>query len=350
VELAVPAAGRTEAPLFRSRYGGLWTDRSDARVILQDRQARGHLTPDEAVLLAHYIEFGYVVLPGAVASPLIDDYLAFFEQAWDDAPPTIVAYHQGSPQRLSRSLYEQVAKVSCLHWYYPRAAELIFPPAVLRFLTLLYERPPVAFQTMTMRKGSEEPLHIDTGPLTLTEPMTMAASWLALEDIETHSGEFEFVPGSHALPEFLHHGTTKGHDGDMAEYGRILNRLYDLCAEEGLGTERFLARRGDVLIWHADLLHGGARIEDPDLTRRSFIAHFMPLGVMPTFYDASGVHEIPYPGGGYCLDDFRVEHRKPTPPATGIDRIKQRIPLGAKVVARREPDRMMAMIKPGAGN
>ena len=48
---------------------------------------------------------------------------------------------------------------------------------------------------MSMRKGSEEPLHIDTGPLTLTEPMTLCASWVALEDVQPDSGEFEYVPG-----------------------------------------------------------------------------------------------------------------------------------------------------------
>ena len=55
-----------------------------------------------------------------------------------------------------------------------------------------------------------------------------------------------------------------------------------------------MAKKGDALIWHADLMHGGAMIEDPASTRMSFIAHFMPLGVMPTFYDFSGVNAIPY--------------------------------------------------------
>ena len=57
-----------------------------------------------------------------------------------------------------------------------------------------------------------------------------------------------------------------------------------------------------MLIWHADLMHCGTPIEDPNTTRESFVAHFMPLGVMPTFYDFSEVHELRYPGGGYCLD------------------------------------------------
>ncbi len=346
MDLAVPTDGTPEPPVYRSRFGGLWTDRKDAHKILEERHTRGEITTIEAASLAHYIDHGYVVFPRAVADELIDDYLAFFESAWDDAPATIVAFHQGRPQRLSRSFYDDVAKVSCLHWYYPRANELIYPPVVLRFLALLYDRPPVAFQTMSMRKGSEEPLHIDTGPLTLTEPMTMAASWLALEDIEPHSGEFQFVPGSHALPELLHHGTTKGHNGDMTEYGLILQSLQRTCVEQGLSTERFVAKKGDVLIWHADLLHGGAPIEDMERTRKSFIAHFMPLGVMPTFYDFSDVNAIPYPNGGYVLDDYRVTERAKPQPTTRWDELKARIPLPVKAAVRQRVDQARSAIRP----
>jgi hypothetical protein len=195
-----------------------------------------------------------------------------------------------------------VTKVSDVHSYFAKAGELVFPPAVLRFMTQIYERPPVVFQTMTMRKGSQENLHIDTGPLTLTEPMSMAASWVALEDVQPQSGEFQFVPGSHRLPELLHYGTDKGHRGDYREYNTILQTTLQMCEARGLRTEKFMAKKGDVLIWHADLMHGGAPIQDPTRTRKSLVAHFMPLGVMPTFFNCAEVNAIPYPTGGYCTD------------------------------------------------
>jgi len=203
---------------------------------------------------------------------------------------------------IDREHYDDVTKVSDVHSYFAKAGELVFPPSVLRFMTQIYERPPVVFQTMTMRKGSQENLHIDTGPKTLTEPMSMAASWVALEDVQPQSGEFQFVPGSHRLPELLHYGTDKGHHGDYGEYNTILQTTLRMCEERGLKTERFMAKKGDVLIWHADLMHGGAPIEDPTRTRKSLVAHFMPLGVMPTFFNCSDVNAIPYPTGGYCTD------------------------------------------------
>lgn len=294
--------GNAEPALYRSRYGGLWVDRRDAHDVLQARLARDEVTEADAEILAQYIDHGYVVFPKATDESLIDEYVDLFEAAWSAPPENVYLHWKMQFVQMERKYYDEVTKVSEFHNYFARAGELIFPPPVLRFLTQIYDRPPVAFQTMTMRKGSEENLHIDTGPLTLTEPMSMAASWVALEDVRASSGEFQFIPGSHTLPELLHYGTEKGHNGDYTEYGRILNATLRMCEERGLKTERFMAKKGDVLIWHADLMHGGAPIGDWHLTRMSLVAHFMPLGVMPTFFDFAGVNAFPYVGGGYCLD------------------------------------------------
>jgi ectoine hydroxylase-related dioxygenase (phytanoyl-CoA dioxygenase family) len=260
------------------------------------------VTDDDAEVLAKYIDDGYVVFPKATDELLIDDYLEVFEAAWDAPPQTIYMHWNRQVISIDREHYDDVTKVSDVHSYYANAGELVFPPPVLRFLTQIYDRPPVVFQTMTMRKGSQENLHIDTGPLTLTEPMSMAASWVALEDVQPQSGEFQFVPGSHRLPELLHYGTDKGHHGDYREYGTILETTLRMCEERGLKTETFMAKKGDVLIWHADLMHGGAPIQDHTRTRKSLVAHFMPLGVMPTFFNCAEVNAIPYPTGGHCTD------------------------------------------------
>ena len=99
MKLEVPVRGEPEPPLFRSRFGGLWVDRRDAHEVLADRLARGEVDHDDAELLSQYIDHGYAVLPGAVSDEVIDDYLEFFEQSWDEAPATICALPpgQGAP-------------------------------------------------------------------------------------------------------------------------------------------------------------------------------------------------------------------------------------------------------------
>jgi phytanoyl-CoA hydroxylase len=294
--------GEAERPLYRSRYGGLWVDRRDAHDVLEGKRSWGEVSDADVDVLSKYIDDGYVVFPKATDESLIDEYLNLFEAAWDAPPNTIWMHWNRQVICIDREHYDDVTKVSDVHSFFAKAGELVYPPPVLRFLTQIYERPPVVFQTMTMRKGSQEKLHIDTGPLTLTEPMSMAASWVALEDVQPESGEFQFIPGSHRLPELLHYGTDKAHNGDNREYKTMLRTTLLMSEAWGLRTETFRAEKGDVLIWHADLMHGGAPIRDHSRTRKSLVAHFMPLGVMPTFFNCAEVRAFPYATGGYCLD------------------------------------------------
>jgi ectoine hydroxylase-related dioxygenase (phytanoyl-CoA dioxygenase family) len=50
--------------------------------------------------------------------------------------------------------------------------------------------------------------------------------------------------------------------------------------KRGAKPEVFLARKGDVLIWHANLLHGGMPVLNPKLTRKSMVAHYFAEGVI----------------------------------------------------------------------
>lgn len=302
-----------EKPLYRSPFGGMWVDRRDAHELLEKR--RTDYGEELADSFAHFIDRGYVVFKGAVPTELCDEYLTFVEETWRKPPTALYAHWNRQVVELSMAIYDEVAKVSDLHYHFRRAEELVYPKVVHDFLRALYEREPVVFQTMTMRKGSEEELHTDTGPLTLTEPLGLAASWLALEDVDPLAGALQYVPGSHKH-EVLVNGVTKAHNGDFIGYGKALAEQRRRSDEAGLKTERFLAKKGDVFIWAADLLHGGAPIEDRTRTRKSIVSHFTPYGAFPTFYDYSQVGCVRYPGGGYRLDRVTpIWEQKPAPAA-----------------------------------
>ena len=115
------------SPLYRSRFGGLWPDRADAKSILAKKVRDGDVKPDEAEWINHFIAYGYVVFPRAIATDVVDDYLEFFERAWDRPPPGIYAHSAGAVHALSRNLYHHVTKVSDLHYYFARAEEIVFP-------------------------------------------------------------------------------------------------------------------------------------------------------------------------------------------------------------------------------
>ena len=61
-QVAAPADGRSAEPLFHSRFGGLWTDRRDARALIAEKRTRGAISAEEARGLETWVETGALVL------------------------------------------------------------------------------------------------------------------------------------------------------------------------------------------------------------------------------------------------------------------------------------------------
>ena len=114
-----------------------------------------------------------------------------------------------------------------------------------------------------------------------------------LEDIHTDSGPLEFYPGSHRLPYvFSLHAqisvddmTTDGYAACRARYEPFVQRL---IVEHGMRPKYFEARKGDVLIWRANLFHGGSQRGDLRLSRKALVGHYFAKGAF-VYHDLSAV-------------------------------------------------------------
>jgi phytanoyl-CoA dioxygenase PhyH len=161
--------------------------------------------------------------------------------------------------------------------FVPAVRALAVDPTVLATLEALYRRRPVPFQTLNFRRGTQQPTHSDLLHFSSLPPRYMAGVWIALEDVESHSGPLHYYPGSHKLPVFeLHDLSLAGSSyGNRDEQYNVYNQFVaELLAESGLPKETLLLRRGQALIWASNLLHGGDPISDPSSTRRSQVTHY----------------------------------------------------------------------------
>lgn len=156
-------------------------------------------------------------------------------------------------------------------------------PELLQLLSFLLGKKVIPFQTLNFTEGSEQRAHSDSIHMS-TEPQGyLIATWIALEDIQEGSGPLVYYPGSHRLPYL----TTEHYDSGNTQWtiGAHSNRRYEdaierLIQENGLQKQVFLPKRGDVLIWHANLLHGGSPILKPGATRQSMVCHYYAEGVL----------------------------------------------------------------------
>ena len=150
-------------------------------------------------------------------------------------------------------------------------------PELTNLLSFLLGRRVIPFQSLNFTRGSEQRAHSDAIHMTTQPQGFLIATWIALEDIDEGSGPLAYYPGSHRLP-FV---STEDYNSGNGTFtiGSDSNRHYEdkieeIIAQKGLEKRIFLAKRGDVLIWHSNLLHAGTRITREGATRRSMVCHY----------------------------------------------------------------------------
>jgi len=140
---------------------------------------------------------------------------------------------------------------------------------ILDLLSKLYGRRAFPFQTLNFDVGTQQTPHSDTFHFNSTPARFMCGVWVALEDISPEAGPLVYYPGSHKLPILA-----RQEIGGAKNYSDYEKHIAGLIDAHGLQPEYGLLKRGQALIWSANLIHGGSRRNDPALTRRSQVTHY----------------------------------------------------------------------------
>lgn len=122
------------------------------------------------------------------------------------------------------------------------------------------------------------------------------AVWIALDEIHPDSGPFEYIPGSHRWPvlrgdkirsklSWVERNIKDIRSGSHY-WPKLSERLTtpaieDKIARSGIPSRSFLAKKGDVLVWHARLVHRGSVPRNFGLQRKALIAHYSAVGHRP---------------------------------------------------------------------
>jgi len=253
-----------------------WFDRPDALAHLAAMRGTGSIDAEEEHALRRFVDDGYVVLPASVEASL----LATINQELDDAiDKKVEGYEYGSSQRIHH-----------LHYRYPGVRALWKHPVVMRYLELIFGVAARPCQTLTYIFGSQQSAHQDTIHLTPFPAGYMCGVWIALEDVRPDSGELEVYRGTHRLPRvyMASSGCAKVTDDDWTEFGRIIPARWNQMLGDGKFEKvTYRPKRGTILIWHENLMHGGSVRVDRSLSRRSIVSHYFADGTI-AFYDSSG--------------------------------------------------------------
>ena len=150
-------------------------------------------------------------------------------------------------------------------------------PKLIELLSAMLGGPAALFQSINFTMGSEQHTHSDSIHMTTYPLGGLLGVWIALEDIEEDNGPLHYYPGSHKLPYYLNSDyDNEGSyfllgDKDYTEYEKMLEGK---LKEHGIEKKIFKAKKGDLLIWHANLLHGGEPHINKTRTRKSMVFHY----------------------------------------------------------------------------
>lgn len=159
---------------------------------------------------------------------------------------------------------------------------------LLDLLNIILGKKVELFQSINFLNGSQQRTHSDSIHMTTFPYGNLVAIWVALEDVKLESGPLHYYPGSHKLPYVMNrdYGNigTKYKLGPKS-YTDYENHIEEVLVKNKLKKEIFLAKKGDVLIWHANLFHGGEKVIDKAITRKSMVFHYYSI-------DSICFHEI----------------------------------------------------------
>lgn len=223
-------------------------------------------TPDEIEMLTTYHNKGYLVIDLELSQESIDGILQGINREIDELATQDSKYHYSDSPRIFEAWKRN-----------PYVLELARHPKVLQTLELLYNRKPTPFQTINFLKGSNQPLHQDSIHFYTQPERWMVGTWVALQDMTEDCGPLEIVPGSHKWPHYsfqnlnLSVPTFGDQFENYAEYENFLTQLVDVMQGE---RTQWLGKKGQCIIWAANLLHGGAPIANSQSTRYAQATHF----------------------------------------------------------------------------
>ena len=160
----------------------------------------------------------------------------------------------------------------------PEIKILATHPKIISLLKYLYDSDPIPINTLNFVKGTDQPLHSDYMHFSTIPEKYLAAAWVALQDINENNGPILVVPGSHKLPIIDYFDLNTEIPSSISElkekytlYEGYVDSVVNL---NNLEVKEMHLKKGQAVIWAANMLHGGKKIIDQNTTRFSQVTHF----------------------------------------------------------------------------
>jgi ectoine hydroxylase-related dioxygenase (phytanoyl-CoA dioxygenase family) len=274
-----------------------WLDRSRAEKSLQKARQQRRISEREYQLLDHWRELGYCIVKDLIPATAIDNLVAeladlfFLESAIPglriegiqaENLPASLSHEQVLALDIEqrKALVNSIWRLHAFHEISP-AARAIFDNQNLRDLVnLIIGKSCEPRYSINFLHGTEQGLHEDMAVFYVHPANHLVGVWIALEDISADAGPLIFYPKSHKnikvtdfFPDYPAVNLKNITAAQIPQYQDYVNQR-----AHNYDCQSFTAKKGEILLWHGMLIHGGGKINNTLLTRKSMVIHFIAEG------------------------------------------------------------------------
>jgi ectoine hydroxylase-related dioxygenase (phytanoyl-CoA dioxygenase family) len=145
-------------------------------------------------------------------------------------------------------------------------------------LKFFYSSEPKAFSTINFLHSTQQPLHSDFVHFGTIPPRMLVGAWVALEDINPDSGPLQVVPESHKLELFDYDSMNlprpKNLNSVKLNYQFYEQYILKVIQDKALKAVTPTLKKGDCILWEANMLHGSPVCNNSSITRKSQVTHW----------------------------------------------------------------------------
>ena len=252
---------------FPDKTSRAWLDTGHSRELVATRSAFHQFDISVQEQLLSWSDNGYMILDGFFSNESAE--------AVNSEIDRLVAKKKLHPTHDNKLMFAN--KLSSL------IRDATLNKNLIALLDFILDKEVVPFQTINFLKGSNQRAHSDSIHMTTYPLGYLLAVWIALEDTNPDNGPLFYYPGSHRLPYLLNSDFNEGETAvklgnrDYHDYEDVLEQT---ITNSNFQKKIFLAKKGDVFIWHANLIHGGMPVNDSSLTRKSMVIHYFARDVI----------------------------------------------------------------------
>ena len=224
--------------------------------------------------------YGFTILKNKIPHELIDCVINEFE-TWGLMTENNFVNHRFN-------------RVTNFHIFSKNTMDIATNKYVNEIISKLFNSQQCVYSSLFFREGTSQHFHRDT-PHFYTNPIDMYYGvWYALEDIDANAGPLKYYVNSHKIADpsgyEIFNDVYKNLDDKskikigsdfecIIKYNKIVE---DECVNKNLicidnNNYVYKINKGDIIIWHPKLLHGGSDIIDRTLTRYSMVTHNIPI-------------------------------------------------------------------------